>query len=130
MALLLAGCSSNTDGRLAVQGNVTFEGKPVESGTILFSPTTSGQYQANGQIMGGFFSIDAPYGPSAGDYQVSIEGFREAEGVNQSPGALYEQDGPTDTGSIDSYIPAKYNRDSELRVTITKENCDELDFAL
>jgi len=45
IAVAITGCGSATDGpkRFDVSGNVTFDGKPVEYGSIIFTPDTTKQ---------------------------------------------------------------------------------------
>lgn len=61
------------EGRVAVSGSVTYQGKPVENGIISFTPAkeTNG-FAAGGRIKGGNYSIPTAEGPSAGRYRVQI----------------------------------------------------------
>lgn len=66
----VAGCGEKT---ATVSGTVTFNGKPVEYGTISFRPTGSGQVFA-AEIHNGAYS--AP-GAHAGEHKVEIHGLKK-----------------------------------------------------
>lgn len=72
--LAVAGCGeTDTGGRVAVSGNITYEGQPLPEGRIVFTPVkTNAGYAAGGAIEEGRFSIRAEHGPAEGDYQVTV----------------------------------------------------------
>lgn len=124
----LPGCGPGPTNRIMVHGKVTYQGQPVESGTILFSPTTEGQYQANGVIEDGEYLIDADYGPSLGTYKIRIDGFR-ATGQSTELGPLHA----ADNGSVEElepYIPVEFNSQTTLSVDISAQNAAALNFEL
>ncbi|QDV78712.1 hypothetical protein [Botrimarina mediterranea] len=55
---LLAGCAERAP---SVQGTVTYEGKPIESGRIAFSPIGGQGTPFGGLIENGSYSIDEAY---------------------------------------------------------------------
>jgi hypothetical protein len=72
--LLAAGCGEgNPDGRVGVSGRISFQGKPLSNGRIVFAPAkgTPG-LAAGGKVEAGRFQIDADDGPTAGEYQVTV----------------------------------------------------------
>ena len=64
---------SKDEGRVAVSGTITYEGKPLESGIISFTPAegTDG-FAAGGGIKAGKYRISREEGPSTGLYQVQV----------------------------------------------------------
>ena len=69
LLLALVGCSS--DGRMAVSGTVTLDGKPLESGAITFLPAPGSEgHSAGGQITNGEFRLPADHGQKPGKYLV------------------------------------------------------------
>ncbi len=114
---LAAGCGS-ADGLHAVSGTVTFDGQPVESGEIIFRPNGGTEASAAGKIVGGRYSLRAAPGPK----RVEITAMRQVETPQAASGepAL----------SFQSYIPEKYNRNSELTADVTARGPNGFDFDL
>ncbi|QEG39783.1 hypothetical protein UC8_17810 [Roseimaritima ulvae] len=87
MALLLLGCGGSDVQRYRASGAVTYQGKPVSQGTIMFEPDTS---KGNSGAAGMAMIIDGQYdteaeggkGISGGPQIVSIQGF---DGVDPNP---------------------------------------------
>lgn len=74
-AIMLSGCNSHGD--LKVRGNVTIDGKPVEMGTIHFSPAEDANARGVGAaISNGAFELQSDRGLSPGDYNVSLQAFK------------------------------------------------------
>ena len=71
---LLTGCSGPATGD--VSGMVTFEGQPIEQGSISFTPMDGQGPTAGGAIIGGKYT--APKVP-AGTSKVTITGAKETE---------------------------------------------------
>ncbi len=69
----IVGCDGG-DSAQRVSGSVTFNGQPVESGYITFSPTSAGQSFA-APIVGGKYSSDKA---AAGSYQVLVTATNDA----------------------------------------------------
>jgi hypothetical protein len=64
---LCGGCFSSATG--TVSGSVTFNGKPLEKGEIIFSPTGAKGGSAGGEILAGKYQVGG-LAPAA--YQVSV----------------------------------------------------------
>ncbi|TWT73998.1 hypothetical protein [Allorhodopirellula solitaria] len=83
--LVIAGCGPSEPGRYQISGNVTYQGDPVQHGTIMFEPDTSkGNSGAAGSaaiVDGKFDSAQDGTGFSGGPQIVSIQGF-SGENVN------------------------------------------------
>lgn len=71
--LLLTGCGGDGLNRTSVHGKVTFDGKPIENGFIMFKPEPGTQCpDVGGQIKGGTYHIPQKEGPVVGSYTVGI----------------------------------------------------------
>ena len=111
--VMFVGCGSD-DGRATVRGSVTFDGVPLDAGVIALvpEPGTSG-LAAGGVIESGSYS-SASDGPLPGKYMVQITASRKT-------GQMVEQ--------TEQYIPAKYNKNTELIVEI-ESGSNRCDFEL
>lgn len=99
-AASIAGCG-NSDGpvRYRMAGNVSFDGKPVPFGVIIFDPAdgNSGP-QAAATIVNGKYDTTFEYGPVAGSQSVRIDGNdRMPTPTNPSAEALF----PTFTKKVE-----------------------------
>jgi hypothetical protein len=71
--LALHGCGQATNG-VAVSGEVTSDGEPVEAATIHFKPMPgNGGPRGRGQVTGGRYHIPASEGLHPGRYIVEVE---------------------------------------------------------
>ncbi|WP_437188206.1 hypothetical protein SH668x_001637 [Planctomicrobium sp. SH668] len=121
---ILSGCGGGNDNRASISGSVTFNGEPVEEGSITFiaekGPSTGGA------ISNGTYSIPSENGPMLGNNTVHIS-------WNKKTGKQIEAGSPTPAGTkIDERkeaIPDKYNKKSELKVDI-KSGANKEDFTL
>jgi hypothetical protein len=96
--ILVAGCgSSDPLARYTVSGNVSFQGQPVEEGTITFEDPAAGQSNSSPLAAGGAYSMELP----AGDFRVSV-----------SPPLVETKAGPDSPGDMVpkkvANIPKKY----------------------
>ena len=120
--LVLPGCAS----RAAVEGAVTFDGAPVDGGSITFLPSESGskRIQVSADIVNGKYNLPAGKGPTPGSYRVQII-------WNKKTGK--QIDTPGDTGvKMDEtvpVIPAQFNTDSKLSAEI-KSGANTVNFDL
>lgn len=126
VAVLVGGCGGG-DGlkREAVSGKVTFNGKPLEQGTIQFLPTQGDQNAgAWGQIVDGAYSIGTSEGPAAGEYSVSITSA-------SSGGAAADVPPGDDSGQVDpNAVPEQYNLRTTLKATVEAGKANELNYDL
>jgi hypothetical protein len=77
VVLVIIGCGDNSDlpQRYPVSGTVTYNGKPLEKGTISFAPTDPNGRGAGGMIADGRYSLtthDENDGAIPGKYKVSV----------------------------------------------------------
>lgn len=121
---LLPGCGSgNTPERATIQGQVTFDGEPVESGSIQFVPEPGvvGKPVAT-QISQGKYELPADKGPAVGKNKVIIQAMKKTgKQVKDIMGEMVEQQ--------KEFIPSIYNEESELFVEI-KPGSNTEDFSL
>jgi hypothetical protein len=85
-AFALSGCGSGAVDNLprqAVSGTVTLDGKPLEQGTITFTPQTDLPTPGMVSISGGSYSIPQTQGLVPGSYKVSILGRDSTEPVEK-----------------------------------------------
>ena len=118
------GCgSANTPQRAAIEGQVTFNGEPIEMGSIQFIPEKGvvGKPVAT-RIDQGRYELSADKGPAVGKNRVSIQATRKTgKQIKNIMGELEDQ--------REEFIPKKYNEGSELVVEIKPGNNNE-DFHL
>jgi hypothetical protein len=131
VGLLGPGCGEEGDElpRETVWGTVNLDGKPLEKGTIQFTPAPQGSQgaavQGGGMIESGKYSIPRDRGLVPGEYQVAIfsgRGGRPPVGKN----------GPVTGGPAPTKetIPAKYNAQSQLKAEIKKGGLNDISFDL
>ena len=127
LLLMAAGCGPGGPERTIVSGTVTFDGQGVQEGTIRFVPTQDTTLPVSGApIQDGQYRVDALGGVPVGAHRVEIEATR-ADPKAAAPGEeIPGVEGPP----REQYIPAKYNRDSELQVTIESGQAVTKDFDL
>lgn len=112
--LVLSGCGS--DGRLGVQGKVSFQGKPLPDGTILFVPedSSAGGSAAGSVIKDGMYSFKADQGLLPGKYKVQISSADSSK--------MVKPDGPPGPESGKKVamerIPEEFNVSSKLVVEV------------
>lgn len=117
----LVGCGP-TDGLISVTGSVTYNGEPVQDGSISFTPidgrgSSGGGVIENGQIVRGK--------SSPGKIAVQIYANKIVEKKNPSK----EEIERGITSDRVQYLPAPYNQQSKLRIEIS-ESAHNFDFDL
>ena len=129
IAVASLGC--NSDGgtpaptRASVRGLVTWEGEPIEEGTITFTPVgdTKGSPTA-ASILDGAYTLNSTMGPSVGPNKVQIIGMRS---TGKTIKAVPPASG--DIPQTEQYIPPKFNRSSTLEREIESGD-NKYDFEL
>jgi len=121
LGAVLAGCGGSTGPqRASVHGKVTFDGMPVESGTIVLLPANSKGPSSGGSIQKGEFTLPKESGPLPGEYRVEIRATKQ-EGTVTVAGVPGASSGPSAGGTepkIVMYIPERYNTKSELKAKV------------
>jgi hypothetical protein len=76
LALVLAGCSQRDytgARRFALTGKVTYDGQPVDWGSISFLPKAGGEQRVSGGLIeNGTYTVPEEQGANAGEYRVEI----------------------------------------------------------
>ena len=124
---LLGGCGGG-DGfdRAAVSGSVTFDGEPVETGTIAFHPDAGTTGPVSGiKISAGRYEIEEAMGPVVGNQKVEILAIRETGEL----GPVIPPS-PERTKITEQYIPKKYNKKTTLTVVIESGDNEDTNFDL
>lgn len=113
----VTGCGGGSDlpPMVKVRGKVTLDGKPLETGQILFVPLDGKGRSDAGPILKGGFDLVC----TSGEKRVEITSQVEAD----KPAA----DGLPDYKSL---IPAKYNRATTLTATVKSTGENVVDFAV
>lgn len=114
--ILLSGCGRGGPPKYPVSGNVSVDGKPIETGDILFVPSDPKQGPTAGKIQAGKFRFEAVAGP----HRVEIRALRPIPGAAPMLGE-YPQE---------NYLPARYHAESKLEATVTPEGPNNFDFEL
>lgn len=126
MLSLALGCGPKA---VHIDGKVTYLGKPIEVGTIEFVPVegTAGP-STGGSIKAGQYAFSTVQGlASGGRYQVRI--FALAKSGKTAPN-VFQPGGPP-MELAENYIPATYNSNSTLTVTLSPDSAkNTFDFQL
>jgi len=113
--LMVAGCGpGNPQGRLAISGKVSFEGQPLDQGSIQFSSVDRTSGIVSGAVIhNGSYSIEAEKGLPPGKYRVRVFS-GEGAGPEEMPGESTE--------APKERIPAQYNTESTLEIEVSRGN--------
>ena len=106
------GCGGNL---ATVQGNVTFDGQPVEQGSIVFEPADGVGQVAGGTIQNGKYLLASEGGVVPGKMIVRISavkatGRKVKAGPPAPPGTMVDE--------VSQFIPAIYNENSTLAIEV------------
>ncbi len=107
-ALLATGCGGDGPEVVPVSGNVTWNGDPMPSGTIVFRPADGVARSEAGQIEEGYYSLDVP--PGAKTVEITARRVVEGKFDTSNPGEkvpLTEQ-----------YVPKEYNAETTLEADV------------
>ncbi len=128
----IAICSGCGQSPVVVSGSVTYRGQPVPKGAITFTPIEGTVASTTmTAIVDGKYSIEPARALPAGTYRVSITAIRGGSGRVVGAPVRNDKTPPPDPATEQQYIPAKYNMQSELKITVEGGNKVETrDFAL
>lgn len=124
-ALLAATGCGERSGRLAVSGEVTLDGAPLDSGSIRFTSLNREKLIASGAVIQeGAYFVPEDHGLLPGAYHIEIYS-PDDKGpkvlVRQTPG------GPALPVPRER-IPSEYNAESEKTIEVTAESDNQFDF--
>lgn len=118
-SLLLAGCGS---GGTQLEGTVTFDGQPVDGGTITFMSEGGQGTNAGGPIQGGKYAIESKLPP--GKFKVEINWFKSTGKTLAN-----KSDPGTKMDETKQVIPMEYNKQSKLTAEV-KSGSNTFNFEL
>lgn len=131
-AICAVGCGQSHTPLAPVTGNVTYRGKPLASGTIIFE---SGRRLASGKIFNGKIAEVTTYrkndGAPIGAHRVAIQAaeIRDDSAIVSHPGAAPTADGYMGVGK--SLIPARFRDPKTSGLTCdVKPGVNDFDFDL
>jgi hypothetical protein len=116
LLLPASGCNRTSLNRSSIAGAVKLDGKPLERGSILFTPTdgTKGTV-AGGEIKNGRYCLDDQRGPSVGQNRVEIRAQRNSGNMVPKPMGAAGEVEPEFVEAIDP----RFNSESTLTIEIT-----------
>lgn len=126
VAIALAGCGSG-DGldRRAISGSATLDGRPLDSGSILFDPDSDRVGTAVGTLIrGGRFALARAEGPVPGRYIARVYAASAVQ-APPPPGVSGQVPRP-----MVELIPPAYNVRSTLRAEVTADGPNDFRFAI
>jgi hypothetical protein len=123
--VFLSGCGSAGP---SAEGTVTFDGRPVDGGTISFFPVGGEGPQgkrrnASGEIKGGRYSVDCTRNLQPGQYRVAVYWYKKTG--RQIPSS----DPPHKVAETKQILPRKYNAQSRMTVDV-KPGANTFDYPL
>jgi hypothetical protein len=123
--VLLSGCGPAGP---SAEGNVTFDGRPVDGGTISFFPVGGEgpwgrRLNVSGEITGGSYSVDSAHHLQPGQYRVEIYWHKK------TGRRIPSSDPPHKVEETKQVIPRKYNTQSKTIVDVTP-GANTFDYAL
>jgi hypothetical protein len=115
----VVGCDRATDElpREPASGTVTFDGRPLESGTIQFQPASQTEGIASGgTISAGRFDIPRAQGPVPGKYHVAIFAAASTQSGSADGEAvpIAKRDMKKQIKDLRGTVPPRYNVQTEL----------------
>ena len=124
ITLFMVGCGSN---RFPVAGEVTFDGKPVEQGTISLEPVDRQGPTTGGKITDGKYRLEGDAAPLPGKKTVRISAARKTG--RKIPAGSFAKKGEM-VEEIERYIPDVYNKKTTLTCEIADRGTNQIDFHL
>jgi len=108
LILFVSGCS---DGLIRVQGKVSYDGKPIQEGSVAFVGERGQGAVYGEQFTNGSYSARVP----KGEYLIKINGFESVKLDQPLPGVAGS---PPTTHVTKPIVPAKYNMLSQIFIEI------------
>lgn len=114
-------------------GTVTLDGQPLVNAVVIFEDPLDGTFSYGLTDVAGSYELQFDsemQGVKTGKKVVRISTSRVLLGLNSRPGQAEEgEDGAATGPAAEEQVPARYNRDSELRIEVTPAS-GAFDFAL
>lgn len=115
--LMAIGCGQSGPKMARVTGTITFDNTPIPTGRVAFFPSDSTVGPVETEIRDGQFDCLVPLGSC----RVEIRADREVAGQKDKVMGLRPHE---------AYIPARYNRKSELKAEVQDVSNNQVSFAL
>lgn len=121
---LCAGCGNR---KCPISGEVTFDGQPVETGTITLEPADGQGPTTGGEIRDGKYALLGKAAPLPGKKMVRISASRKTgrripAGPPATPDVIIEE--------VVRYIPETYNKRTTLSCDISADGSPQINFDL
>jgi len=119
LGLVLAGCSQRDYAgpkRFSLTGKVTYDGQPVDWGSISFLPKAAGEQRVSGGLIeNGTYTVTEAQGANAGQHRVEIHWLKRTGKKYRDP----------DSGEMlderKEALPPRFHAQSELSVEVTAQ---------
>ena len=121
-SVLVSGCGS---GSSSVEGSVSFDGSPIDSGAVVFVPTESSDkaVKIGARIQDGKYTLDSTQGLAPGKYHVILN-------WNKKTGRKIQNgDGAGVRDETKEGLPAKFN-EATTQTADVKSGKNTIDFVL
>ena len=122
----LTGCSAKPyegKSRIPISGKVTYDGRPIDGGTISFIPADGSNRVSGGPLIQGAYQVPEEKGANEGEYRVEVRWPRPTGKKYKDPDTLETYNEQKES------MPKKYNTQSELTASVT-ETKNQFDFDL
>ncbi len=128
LCVVLAGCRPEYSGskRYSLTGKVTFNGEPVDLGSISFIPLGADQRVSGGEIVDGTYTVPEERGANAGKHRIEIHWQKKTGEVILHH---YEGKPPVEEFVRTEGIPAEFHSESTLTADVG-DNKTTFDFDL
>lgn len=113
LASCCGGCGRLVSSGYSVSGNVTWNGKPLDQGTIQFLPASGQGAMVGAEIQDGKYALPNPPGLVAGTYRVRINSL---SGAGAGPADI--PDAHLGDPNVKERIPAQYNEKTTLEAEV------------
>jgi hypothetical protein len=121
--LSIGGCGSELPQGMPVSGTVSFQGAPLDHGSIEFAPVSDEGVFSGAPIVVGTYEIPDENGLTAGEYEVRIS--------SSSGETATEEEAPGESSvTAKERIPAGYNVATTLKVTVQPSQDNTFDFQI
>ena len=123
LCCVASGCGSQA---IVVEGKITFDGQPVDTGSISFEPADGNGPEFGGAIADGAYRVVGPPGAASGSKIIRIRASRKTgrqlpAGPPFPPSMMIDEIEP---------VPKRYNDDSKLTAELKAGGSNHIDFPL
>ncbi len=128
LTAILGSSCGKSDGKLAVSGEVTLNGLPLDAGVIEFDPLDEVGTKSGAMIENGRYHIAVQHGLVPGKYRVRISA---GDPNIMEPASEEEIGAPSDKNRLSKErVPPEYNVGSKQTVEVTAQGPNQFDFRI